>query len=249
VSHKRYYRVFSALLIVSVLLLSQAQSGFAQPYAPEDDPSTGADAASAEPAVVKEAEGTADVEQEPKILMYLPIVETGTGQAEAADTTAVWQTITYQTFEGVWPSGSWRTFDYDGAHGGTQVWNDVSSRPYTGYWSAHPTNGAPYPNYVHSIMEYGPFSLASASSARFSFYYYIDTEARYDFFNWQYSCDGGLTWNGGEFRSGLFGWRSVSRTLPCAGYSQVYMRWVFRSDYSVTDQGVWVDNIRIQKYQ
>lgn len=174
--------------------------------------------------------------------------------AEELSPTAIWHTIEYETFEGIWPDAGWATWDYDGGIENSYAWNDVSTRAYASSWSAHPTAyptlAIPYPDYAHSIMVYGPFSLAGALNARVTFKYWMVTETAYDFLMWGYSCDGGMSWTMTEKSGSTSGlWQSVTMSIkPCDGQSSVYVRFMFTSDYSVVAEGPYVDNIRIQSY-
>ncbi len=49
--------------------------------------------------------------------------------------------------------------------------------------------------------------------------------------------------------SGNPAWTSATFSLkPCVGKTQVYVQFTFQSDQSVNYQGVWVDNVVIQKF-
>jgi hypothetical protein len=194
--------------------------------------------------------------------LYFPHMATESSGVREASVDAVWSTIATEGFEGVWPpsGGKWFVTDYNGNQvpastpGTLYLWDDTSTKSKTGFWSAHPTDGPPYVNLTDTYMRYGTFSLVGATDARFSFWYLMDTEITYDWFTWEFSC-GGVNWDG-YTRSGLTGNTSpppwVKQTVslrPCLGKSTVYIRFNFKSDDSVTDQGVWVDDIRIEKFQ
>jgi hypothetical protein len=179
--------------------------------------------------------------------LFLPDIWAGPGEAGTEDVNA-WSTVIFEGFEGVWPTGCWVSVDANSTVGGTHRWDDTNTRDFSGFWSGHPNDGVPYTNLTDTYMRCR-FSLVGADAARFSFVYWLDSEASFDYFSWEYSCSGTANWFGGESRSGFpGGWRSVSRSLPCAGFSAVYLRFNFRSDHSVVDNGVWVDNIRVERF-
>ena len=123
--------------------------------------------------------------------------------AQAAATDATWQTIHLQTFEATFPATNdiWVIRDVNEPsvgvklnHYATLVWDDNSTRGYNSSWAAHPNDGAwapkpgaspTYANHTDTWMRYGPFSLVGASNARYSFQYWLDSEAGYDVFWWE----------------------------------------------------------------
>jgi hypothetical protein len=185
--------------------------------------------------------------------LYLPSMHANAPlDVRAAATTATWQTIKYEGFEGVWPAAgdNWYVRDYNGSVGGTFAWNDTSTKRYAGSWSAHPTSGPPYGNHAHTYMEYGPFSLVGAQDARMTFQFWLDTETGWDFFTWGFSCAGTTTWGQASWSGFPNRWTSVNQSLSaCVGSAIVYVRFTFMSDDTNTDQGVWVDHIRIEQYR
>jgi hypothetical protein len=211
-----------------------------------------------EPVIEKPSTGAVDSMMDPAKAdaaeVYLPLMKTNEpSDVSAAATTATWRTIVSEGFEGVWPENSpcWYVIDYDdGDLAGNDNWDDTSTKFKTGGWSAHPTDGVrPYPDKMTSIMRCGPVSLVGALDARLKFYYFLDSEAGFDFFKWGYSCNGTNGWTEKSV-SGNKSWTAVTESLKsCKGKSTVYVQFTFTSDYSVTDNGVWVDDIRIEKYQ
>lgn len=170
-------------------------------------------------------------------------------EAEEVSPTATWHVIENETFEGIWPDAGWAAWNY---HGGTHAWDDVNQRAYAGRWSAHPsgwpTPTYPYPNNLHTIMRYGPFSLVGATNAKMSFYYWLSGESWFDYLSWGYSCDGGLTWTDTSKSSPNAWQQKVMQINSCVGSSSVYVRFVFTADSSVVNEGAYVDNVRIQSY-
>lgn len=167
-------------------------------------------------------------------------------------TAATWKVIEMEKFESSWPDSLWAIRDRNGPDvGGVVVWDDNSQRAHQGSWAAHPSDGGPYPNLVDTFMRYGPFSLVGALNANVSFWYWLDTEAGYDEFGWQYSCNDGKTWTRTQVSGSRTTWTNVIVSLkPCLGKAKVFVRWTFESDYSNPSSaplGVWVDTVKIQK--
>jgi len=185
--------------------------------------------------------------------LYLPGVQAGTpeGKAEAAHHNG-WHTLFSDGFEGAFP-GPWTIYDNNG---GNLIWGDTfnPNLACAGNWAAHPADGfTPYPNNTDNWIRYGPFNLNNVqgdpiTAARFSFCYWLDSEAFWDYFSWEYSCNGGLDWIAREQsgRPGVF--RNVTVSLnSCLGSSNVYIRFTFHADQIVQDQGVWLDSVRIDR--
>jgi hypothetical protein len=176
--------------------------------------------------------------------LFLPGMQAGSETADAASTDVL---VMFEGFEGIWPAGCWSRRD---ANGTGELWDDTSTRRFSGFWSGHPDDGDPIANRTDTWMRCGPLNLTGASTARLTFVYFLQAETTFDFFSWEVSCSGTTNWSRGESRSGSPGvWRSVNYSLtPCVGSSNVYIRFNFRSDSSVISNGVWVDNIRVDKF-
>ena len=175
---------------------------------------------------------------------------------------ASWQTVMSETFEGIFPSGSWQTFDNDGPINGEYYWDDTSYMAYNGSWSAWAARGGAngldpasyyYPNDLSSWMVYGPFSLSDASDAELLFNYWNQSEQYYDLFGWYASADGSNFW-GYSVSGDSGGWNAVNFDLTAvptlgnlAGQPQVWIALVFNSDFSNVDDGPFVDDIILQK--
>jgi hypothetical protein len=185
--------------------------------------------------------------------LYLPGIQTEE-QAAIAHHNG-WHTILFEGFEAAFPAGCWTVRDNNGGFDGIHQWDDTNTGAFSGSWSAHPNDGAVYHNIMDTHMRCGPLDLRAVdgdpvTSARLLFVYWLDTEPAFDFFSWEYSCNGTTNWTGGQSRSGNPGaWLSVNNSLSsCIGSANVYIRFLFRSDQSIVDNGVWVDNIRVQKF-
>jgi hypothetical protein len=183
----------------------------------------------------------------PALALFAALVPLSSGQSKAG-----WNDVINQGFESStpWPSGKWIT--YDCSHTSTQgIWATTFSKAYLSTKSVHVRAGTtPYNYNTCTWMRAGPFSFVGATNARIFFKYWLDTEVGYDFFRFEYSCNGVNAWKGGEAVSGNVGaWANAQFSLkPCIGRSQVFVQFTFVSDQSVNYQGVWLDNINIQKY-
>jgi len=167
---------------------------------------------------------------------------------------AQWRTVHNQNFEGTFPPAGWQI--YDASHtGGVGAWGKDTD----GFNSANAAHPSPptavYPNNTHTWMRYGPFSLGGAgvTNARMLFKYWMDTESGYDMFEYAYSCNGTEEWTGrmvsGNGPGPVPAWATATQSLrACIGRTKVYVQFTFHSDLSVNYEGVFVDNVQIQKF-
>ncbi len=181
------------------------------------------------------------------------------------------QIIKFEGFESAFPN-EWQFFDTNGPTGGDQVWSDVPCLARTGSWSGWPAGpdglngvnpcvGAEYPNNVSSWLIYGPFSLANAQSASFNFYFRMVSELcaqieDCDFLLWGASIDGENFY--GQETSGTitgpynnnYDFRSLDLTNvfilgDLTGQPQVWIGFWFKSDFSNTFQGPFIDDVSV----
>jgi hypothetical protein len=188
--------------------------------------------------------------------------------------TASLQIIKLENFESAFPN-DWQLFDSNGLTGGDQVWSDVPCLARSGSWSGWPAGpdglngvnpcaGADYPNDVSSWLIYGPFSLVNAQSASFNFYFRMVSEfcpPDLDTCDWLLagaSIDGeffsGLGYSGsftnGPYNNGYF-FDSLDLTnIPdlggdLTGQPQVWVAFYFKSDFSNTAQGPFIDDVSV----
>jgi hypothetical protein len=260
-------------LIVFGLAFSPAQSLLAQDVVPDVVTATGPSASSAEMAddaaflwqiesvgaVAEKASTVSNADDADKAeqfgnSLYLPSTQNDSPSGDSAGIAHHngWHTIMFEGFGGVFPAGCWTVRDTNGGYDGIHQWDDALAG---GFWYGHPNDGFIYRNIMDTYMRCGPLNLQNVAGdpvlgARLLFSYWLDTEAGYDFFSWEYSCNGVTNWSGGESRSGYAGvWRHVNTSLNnCIGSANVYIRFNFRSDNIITDNGVWVDNIYVQKF-
>jgi hypothetical protein len=103
-------------------------------------------------------------------------------------------------------------------------------------------------------MIYGPINLSGATDADLYFNYWLLTEANYDFFTWGASVNGTnfygwrTSGNSGGWRQKMFDLANVPGLGNISGRSQVWLAFIFDSDFSVNNKGVFVDGIRLYKY-
>jgi hypothetical protein len=164
-----------------------------------------------------------------------------------------WTWVGYEGFEGGFPSAGW-TLEDERQDAYEYLWNVTNYTATQGSKSAWPAAGGAngldpniyyYPNYVDSWMEYGPFDFSNATDIFASFGLWYQTEPQFDWMYFcasvdfiNYSCD---YWAGD---SG--GWTDQAYWLTSyAGYSQVWLAWVFQSDFSIVDDGPFVDEIYV----
>jgi hypothetical protein len=166
-----------------------------------------------------------------------------------------WTTILFDNIEGAFP-GPWSVYDANSSSG-LDYWDDVSCFSYNGNWSAWcagtgRTDCTTYDNNMDSWMIYGPFSLADAQDARALFAAWSDVEPGFD------GLFIGASVNGTNFYGSTlsqdFGWSAwnfdftnVPTLGDLRGSPSVWFAFNFESDSSFTYQGVYLDDIRIEK--
>ena len=192
-------------------------------------------------------------------------VETGPSKSSTSSSTQAtpgWTTILFEDVEGAFPGANgWVVYDNNSASG-SDYWDDVSCRSYSGSWSAwsaaigdQPDCGN-YDNDMTSWMIFGPFDLSDASDARAEFEVWSETERPdipYDYFFWGASTDGS-NFNGYRLTQNT-DWSlheldltNVPNSGDLTGDSSVWFAFVFASDSSVNNyEGSYVDDILIEK--
>ncbi|MCF7792854.1 MAG: T9SS type A sorting domain-containing protein [Candidatus Cloacimonetes bacterium] len=167
-----------------------------------------------------------------------------------------WQVIKSEDFEGAWPN------DWDCYSDATIdcYWSDNNDNSSVGSWSGWCADGgddAPteqiYPNDMNAWMVYGPFSLADAVDADIEYDLWYETESDYDYFKLMASIDGtnyyGLQWSGssGGWQYENFDLTDVYTLGDLTGQPEVWIAYIFTSDYSINYEGAYVDEIYIWK--
>jgi hypothetical protein len=200
-----------------------------------------------------------------KLSLFMPaLAATGNAADESVQAALTQYTIKYETFEGAFPNGLWRTYDCDGRTNGEYFWDDDDYKPYSGRWSAWPANGGYnqrdpqyyyYPNRACTWMIYGPFSLATARYAYLNFAYWNQSERNYDYFAW-YASTNGTNFYGTRVSGDSGGWKGRTLDLSAVptlgntlGDSSVWIAFRFTSDGSVVDDGPFVDNVWVYGYR
>jgi hypothetical protein len=172
--------------------------------------------------------------------------------------TTGWQTIMTEDFEETWPRDLWSIYVGDA----DAYWGKDDYNPYTGSYSAfcakEGTEGVDPPGYyplnMDSWMDYGPFSLADATDAELNFHYWLESDVDYDWF-WYLASTDGYNFYGDGWSGSSNGWAADSLDLTdvyglgnLCGQSQVWITFVFQSDDYQNDEGVFVDDVVLQKY-
>ncbi len=165
-----------------------------------------------------------------------------------------WVPLAYEGFEGAFPTAGWTLEDF-GNDGYDRTWGDTNFGYYAGSWSAWPAAGGAdalnpwvdlwYSDNLNSWMEYGPLDLSNMADVFVSFGLYYDTEPDWD---WVYFCASTdfVNYNCDYWSGYSEGWTDQAYWLTSyAGYSQVWLAWVFISDGSFSEgyYGPYVDEI------
>ena len=173
-----------------------------------------------------------------------------------------WTTIFSDDFEGDFP-GEWFVDDVDGAENGEYYWGKRNCLSHSGSFSAWAVGGgddgsslscgSDYPINANSWMIYGPFSLEGATSAEFSFNYWLNSESGYDFFKVLASINGSYFYGyeiSGEraaWYGDVFDLTDVYMIGDLTGQPQVWIAFLFTSDDSINcEAGVYVDDVVIR---
>lgn len=173
--------------------------------------------------------------------------------------------IMSQDFEGAWPASGWTLEDNSSQDGGEYLWGKRTCWKRSGSYGGWSVGGGAqgsalscgsyYPNYTYTWAIYGPFDLSQAASATLNFYFYGRTEGGtgcpYDYLFAGSSSDGvnfsGPGWCG-DWTNGSAGNGFYAYTLDLAsrvGQSQVWIAFVLKSDSSITNIGMTIDDITL----
>ena len=158
-------------------------------------------------------------------------------------------TIFSEGFEGIFP-GSWTLY-------GSPTWDDESYRSLTGSWSGYCAGTSisppgPYATDMNAWMVAGPFDLSNASDAELLFNFWNISELNYDYFSCMVSIDNsqyyGTRWSGtyDSWNSVNFDLTDVYTLGNVCGQPEVWIAFIFTSDYIVTYEGAYVDDIELQ---
>jgi hypothetical protein len=157
-------------------------------------------------------------------------------------------------------------FDGDGGENGEYYWAESSCRSggyEESYWAigggldgSNLSCGDNYPDNVNSWMIFGPFNLEDAYDARFTTYYWLNSEDENDILFFGASINGGVDFFGYNFSGGIQDWQytnfdltSVYQLGDLRGQSEVWIAVVFRSNDSINkSEGAYIERARVQKY-
>ncbi|MFC1683607.1 hypothetical protein ACFL0G_05335, partial [Candidatus Zixiibacteriota bacterium] len=208
----------------------------------------------------KPAELTLD-ERAARVIRFDVDAPPGPGTSRARE--KGWQNIMTEDFEGLFPSGDWYTSHSTGAS--AYYWGRDDYNPYTGTYSAWCAGDhdagfpdldpatAEYPVDMSAWMVWGPFSLSDATDAEFLFYYWLDSETNYDFFSRMASVNG-TNFFGAQESGNTGGWVGGELDLTdvftlgdLTGQPEVWVACIFQSDDTVTEPGVFVDDLVLRQ--
>ncbi|MDH4223662.1 MAG: dockerin type I domain-containing protein [candidate division Zixibacteria bacterium] len=167
-----------------------------------------------------------------------------------------------EDFEDFTPGFYWEIIDNNGIQNGEYYWGVDSYKPHWGdfsIWCAR--NGYDgldpeyneYPDSCESWMVYGPFSLTDAEDAELLFYWWLRSEVNCDTFFWGASYDNDWFYGNYAFGSYLGFWyqnfdlTDVYEIGDLCGYPLVWIAFVFTSNATNTDSGVYIDDITLHK--
>ena len=90
--------------------------------------------------------------------------------------------------------------------------------------------------------------LSGATSVELSFWHRYQTEATYDFCHVEVSSDGGASWTElASYDGSQPGWQQVTLAVPgLDGASAARVRFRLTSDFSVTADGCYVDDVLLR---
>jgi hypothetical protein len=168
-----------------------------------------------------------------------------------------WTPMLYEDFEGVFPGINWILSDLSD-DGRDITWGDTDYYSQAGSWSIWPAAGGIdaldpwsdwYTDTLSSWAEY-KFDFSGMSDVFASFGLWYDTEPQYD---WMYFCASiDFSTYDCDYWSGYSGgWEEQSYWLTSyAGYSEVWLAWVFESDDSISEfyEGPFVDEVYVWGY-
>ena len=165
----------------------------------------------------------------------------------AMDTAAAAAVLFTEDFEGAWP-GAW-------AISGDPQWDRTTYRRVGGTRSAYCTSGGslgvpapgPYPNDSDTYLTAGPFDMSQPGIYTLDFWLWLDSESWFDYFQVAASGDG-ITFNGPMYDGNSGGWVDMSGALdlsPYVGDPSVWITFYFYSDFMITYEGAYVDDVRL----
>ena len=172
-----------------------------------------------------------------------------------------WTILLDEDFDSDFPSPGWTISNYHPTKDFS--WGTTSYRSVSGNKSIHPggsgadaydPRASGYDNDMYSLILYGPMSLVGATDAWMEFERWMDTEIN-DKVAVIASTDG-LNFTGWTIYGDFTGWNFYSYSLSetsfrglgnLIGEPEVWVGFYFQSNSSVTDQGVFIDDVVVRK--
>jgi hypothetical protein len=171
-----------------------------------------------------------------------------------------WTIQMYEDFDGAFSAGCWSFEDY-GPDGLDVTWGIDDKYAWYGSGAAWPARGGSdgwdpevtphYSDNLESWMICGPFDFSNAADVFVDFGLWLDTEIYYDWLYFGASVDN-LTYDVSYWSGYSDGWTDQPLWLSAyAGYSEVWLAWIFTSDDSFSEgyEGAWVDEISVWTYE
>lgn len=195
-----------------------------------------------------EISASSPITNQPDESHQLPMVSNGT------------EVLLADGFEAAFP-GAWQVFDNDGATNGEIYWDATSFRSFAesnSAWCAGGganavADGSPYANNMQSWMISGPFDLTDAGAGFWQFNYWLKSESGIDNFLYLVSTNG-INFNGYQDSGDSLGWLSAGIDFVndpgignITGNPNVWVAFIFQSDANTTNEGVYVDEVLVQK--
>ena len=141
---------------------------------------------------------------------------------------------------------------FDDVEGGNIGWTTtggwyITDTDYHSY--NHSWYTGPYSNNADWSLESPLLDLSNLRNVTLSFWTHYSIESGYDFGYVEVSSDGGSSWTRIDSFTGLrTSWTMFTYNITSYVSSQFKIRFRLRSDYIVTDDGWWIDDIRIVGY-
>jgi hypothetical protein len=155
------------------------------------------------------------------------------------------------------PGGPWTASDANSS-AGSDYWGTQSSssgaRVHGGTRSSYCAQnsdiaGQKYDNYMSAYMTHNTgVNISGYTNVQISFWIWYDTENSYDYVSFQYykpSTGSWVQFTNGKFTGTGTTWAQKTFTVPAEAGTTFKFRWRFYSDYSVTKEGAYIDDIAV----
>jgi hypothetical protein len=154
--------------------------------------------------------------------------------------TSVWTIYDFSNdgYDRSWGANNWTYYHHEDDPSDNQSTWPAAAGP-----DALDPNDWYYPDNLNSWLDYGPLDLSNMDDVFVSFGLWYDTEPGFDPMYFCASIDGN-TYSCDYWSGYSDGWTDQAYWLTSyAGYSQVWLAWVFKSDFSNGANGPFVDEI------